>query len=108
MSLGNDCSVVFLGDSHLLRLCALRSIFVIAGKAKFRLEAGENKEIEMKVEKIIYCHCQSPNTCAGPLHYGPSLAVSMTVQPAPRRPLARFVTDLEPRGDVSTHLSRLL
>lgn len=27
---------------------------------------------------------------------------------APRRPLARFVNHLEPRGDVSTHLSRLL
>ena len=86
-------------------LCALRPTFIIAGKAKFRLEAGENKD-EIKTERnhplslsALRHRCRAPalHPVSGIQHDGA----------APRRPLARFVTDLEPGGDVNTHLSRL-
>lgn len=104
------CEMTALSFSLVTVIClmlhALRPIFIIAGKANFRLEAGENKEeIKMKVEKIIYCHCQEPRHLCRTAELQPESS-SERDSATPRLPLTRSVTNLEPGGATSVPTSQ--
>lgn len=85
-------------------LCALPT-FGIAGKAKFWLEVGENKdEIKMRESEKDHVVASSSQTpVQDPCTTGLRLAVWVTAQ----RP-GGLLQDLEAGDDVNTHLSRLL